>query len=92
MTDKFTISTVCPKCSGNMEEGLSFDFKMGELSDDYVIENSELIRERWQRTENATGKFLGREYAGKRRIGPRLAIVTYRCAGCGYLESYAPSS
>jgi hypothetical protein len=23
---------------------------------------------------------------------PRLRIVTYRCAGCGFLESYAPDA
>lgn len=90
MAGKFTVPTACPKCGGSMEEGLVFDFKMGELSDDYVIEDNELARERWQKTENATGKFLGREYSGKRRVGPRLAIVSYRCADCGYLESYAP--
>lgn len=90
MTGKFTAPTVCPKCGGSMEEGLNFDYKLGELSDDYVIENNEVVRERWQKTEDATGKFFGREYAGKRRVGPKLAIVTFRCSDCGYLESYAP--
>ncbi len=90
MAGKFTAPTLCPKCNGSMEEGLNFDYKVGELSDDYVIEDNERVRERWQKTESATGKFFGREYAGKRRIGPRLAIVTYRCQDCGYLESYAP--
>lgn len=84
------VQMICPRCSGAMEEGLRFDYKLGELSDDYVIEGNEVVRERWQKTEDATGKFLGREYSGKRRIGPRLAIVSYRCVGCGYLESYAP--
>lgn len=90
MTGKFTAPTVCPRCSGTMEEGLRFDSKLGELSDEYVIEEKELVRERWQKTETAAGKFLGREYTGKRRLGPRLAIVSYRCVDCGYLESYAP--
>ena len=80
----------CPKCSGVMEEGLQFNFKLNELSDDYVIETVELTRDRWQKTEDATGKFFGSEYSGKRRVGPRLAVITYRCTGCGYLESYAP--
>ena len=82
---------VCPKCSGTMEEGLQFDHKLNELSDDYVFEDNELRRDRWQKTENATDKFMGREYSGKRRVGPRLVVITYRCTACGYLESYAPS-
>ena len=41
MTGKFTAPTVCPRCSGTMEEGLRFDSKLGELSDEYVIEDKE---------------------------------------------------
>lgn len=91
MTGKFIVPSVCPKSSGSMEAGLGFDYKMGELSDDYVIDNNVLVRERWQRTETASGKSLGRECAGTRRVGPRLAIITHRCADCGDLESSAPS-
>ena len=90
MTGKFMAPTICPKCSGRMEEGLNFDKDILQLSEDYVIEEKELMREYWQKTEDATGKFLGREYAGKRRVGSRLAVVTFRCADCGYLEAYAP--
>lgn len=92
MTGKFAIPTVCPKCSGAMAEGLNFDKDLAQLSDEYVIEVNELIREYWQKTENAKGKFLGREYEGKRRVGPRLAVITYRCVECGYLEAYAPTA
>ena len=82
---------ICPKCSGAMEEGLQFNHKLNEVSDNYVIEINELTRDRWQKTEDASDKFLGREYSGKRRVGPRLSVITYRCAVCGYLESYAPN-
>ena len=73
---------ICPKCSGVMEEGLRFDYKLGELSDDYVIEDTELVRERWQKTEDATGKFFGREYSGKRGLVRdwRSSRIVVRCA------------
>ena len=89
MAAKFTPPIVCPKCSGAMEAGIKFEQGLAQLGDDYVIEEKELVRAYWQKTEATKGKFLGREYEGLRRLGPRLAVVTYRCAQCGYLESYA---
>ena len=90
MMSKFMVPAVCPKCSGVMEEGLNFEKDLFQLSDDYVIEEKERVREYWQKTLDAVEKFLGRESVGKRRVGPRLAVVTFRCVDCGYLESYAP--
>lgn len=89
MAGKFTPPTVCPKCSGAMEAGLKFEQGLSQLGDDYVIEEQEIVRAFWQKTQAAKGKFLGREYEGTSRLGPRLAVVTYRCVECGYLESYA---
>ena len=89
MAGKFTPPTVCPKCSGAMEAGIEFEQGLSQLGDEYVIEQKELVRAYWQKTEIAKNKFLGREYEGLRRLGPRLAVVTYRCTECGYLESYA---
>jgi len=89
MTGQFIPTTVCPKCSGAMEAGLEFEQGLNQLGDDYVIEEKEVVRVFWQKTEKAKGKFFGSEYEGLRRVGPRLAVVTYRCAACGYLESYA---
>lgn len=89
MTSKFIPPTVCPKCSSAMEAGLKFEQGLSQLGDDYVIEEKEIVRAFWQKTEAAKGKFLGREYEGIRRLGPRLAVVAYRCVKCGYIESYA---
>ncbi|MCB0119950.1 MAG: hypothetical protein KDD72_13025 [Anaerolineales bacterium] len=89
MSDKFTPPTVCPKCSSAMEAGIEFEQGLSQLSDDYVIQEKEPVRAYWQKTEAAKGKFLGREYDGVRRIGPRLVVVAYRCVECGYLETYA---
>lgn len=89
MTGKFIAPTKCPKCSGVMQEGLKFGKDLAQLAEDHVIEEKDLMREYWQKTEAAKGKFLGREYEGKRRLGLRLPVATYRCVDCGYLEAYA---
>jgi hypothetical protein len=90
MTEKFAPPTKCLKCGAAMELGLGITKDMAQLSDDYVFEDTEPVREHWQKAEKADGKFLGRQYQGYRKVGPRLIILHYRCVDCGYLESYAP--
>lgn len=66
---------VCVKCGGEMEGGFILDNTYGaRLQSEWVEGAPE--RSRW------TGvKLTGKEL---------LPILTFRCARCGYLESYAP--
>ena len=91
MAETFTPPTKCLRCGGAMEEGLGITKDMAQLSDDYVFEDSEPVREHWQKVERAQAKFMGRQYQGYRKAGPRLIILHYRCVDCGFLESYAPA-
>jgi len=65
---------VCPKCSNAMEPGFVLDQTYGANTQSSWIEGAP-ERSIW------TGiKLKGRE---------RHAVITFRCATCGYLESYA---
>ncbi len=90
MTGIFSEPTVCVKCGGAMEAGLSFNKDMKQLGADYVFEDTEVLVEGWQKVERAAGKFLGRSYEGYKRTGTLLQVLHYRCMDCGYLEAYAP--
>jgi hypothetical protein len=90
MAEKFAPPTKCLRCGGALEEGLGITKDMAQLPDDHIFEDTEPMREHWQKAERAEGKFLGRQYQGYRRSGPRLVILHYRCVDCGFLESYAP--
>jgi predicted nucleic-acid-binding Zn-ribbon protein len=64
----------CPKCSGEMIEGFVVDESVGT----YRVS-------KWQE-----GKPKERWLSGAKVDTMNLIKVrTYRCAGCGYLESYA---
>jgi len=65
----------CPKCSGRMEDGFTLDHTHGEK-----------LQAAW-----VEGPPKHSFWTGLR--APRAIqhpITTYRCTGCGYLESYAP--
>lgn len=68
-------SIVCPKCNALMEAGFIVDRGHYSAEDvSYWVEGAP-ERSFW------TGlKTKGRE---------KFQVTTYRCAGCGYLESYA---
>ena len=67
--------TCCPKCEGEMEQGFTLDFSQagGLVS-------------RW-----AAGTPQKSFWRGTKRIPEEsfIPIGTFRCASCGYLESYA---
>ena len=68
-------SAGCPKCNGAMEAGFIMDKGHYDSKDVSQWVEGEPERSIW------TGiKTKGREV---------YQITTYRCAGCGYLESYA---
>ncbi len=73
-----------------MEKGIGVTKDMAQLGSDYVFSDSEPMREHWQRVEWATMKFLGSVMEGYRKTGEPLIILHFRCAICGFLESYAP--
>lgn len=66
---------VCAKCGGRMEEGFILDHTDGALLQSTWVEG-EPVRSRW----------TGIKLKGK----AQLAVATFRCGRCGYLESYAP--
>ena len=70
-----TLPTTCPKCNGRMEPGLMLDRKEG--SD---------LQARWVGGEPTPKTFFG--YISLKGREP-MRVTTYRCEGCGYLESFA---
>jgi hypothetical protein len=66
----------CPKCKGVMETGFIVDF-----DDDSGIKVS-----RWVEGVPEESFWSGLKVDDRRQ----MEIRTYRCIGCGYLESYAP--
>jgi hypothetical protein len=64
----------CPKCQGEMEEGFIADATYGGV-----------LTSKWVEGEPEKSFWTGIKTKGKEQI----QISTYRCASCGYLESYA---
>lgn len=65
----------CPKCQGSMETGVMLDKGHGDS----------LNTTEWLEGEPERSFWSGVKTKGKER----LPVRTYRCARCGYLESYA---
>ena len=72
----------CPKCGGRMEAGHLYD-STGEP----------IGRSSWsaKRPKRNVLTYLGLATSGPKEKD-RRSVVTYRCDGCGYLESYAPTA
>ena len=85
MTGKFTPPTKCRICGGTMEAGaLRTTRESYRVPDKYPFEQL-TSGELWYRLEQKPdGKFAMLNPEG----GP-LMVLHYRCADCGYLESYA---
>ena len=65
---------ICGKCGGAME--------IGAIADNTYGAN---LQSRWVEGEPKESFWTGLKTSGK----AQFKIETYRCAGCGYLESYA---
>ena len=65
----------CPKCNRSMELGFTTDFSYGMI-----------LQASWTPGVPVPRRFVGGIKYRKEHARP---IVTYRCSGCGYLESYA---
>ena len=66
--------TICPKCTGEMEEGFILDVTHGHR-----------LASHWVAGAPEKSFWLGIKVRGKRL----LVVRTLRCKSCGYLESYA---
>jgi hypothetical protein len=67
---------MCAKCGGEMEEGFILDNTYGAR-----------LQSEWVEGAPVSSGWTGIKLKGKEQ----LPIITFRCARCGYLESYAPS-
>ena len=71
-----SISLICPKCQGTMVRGFIADFAdMGQ--------NANVST--WVEGPPHMSLLFGT----KTPAAARVPVGTYRCSGCGYLESYA---
>lgn len=69
----------CVKCGGRMEDGFIVDRA-----------HSTAVQSQWVAGEVEDEKVLGIFWAGVKMRGKVIrAVQSYRCARCGYLESYA---
>ena len=68
------MNTECPKCRQRMEEGFVQD-------QDYGSSHAS----KWVEGAPEKSFWTGTKTAGKKQV----QVATYRCTGCGYLESYA---
>jgi hypothetical protein len=64
----------CPKCDGEMHEGFIADFTHGAI-----------LQEQWVQGPPEKSIWVGTKIRDKERY----RITTFRCADCGFLESYA---
>ncbi len=68
-------TTTCAKCGGEMQEGFILDTSRGPV-----------LVSRWIQGSPETSAWTGGVKVGGREC---RSVTTYRCAACGYLESYA---
>ena len=69
-----TENLTCPKCSGQMVRGFILDHAFAQLGFSHWIEGEP----EWSRV-----------FGTKVPKGKDMPTATFRCEGCGYLESYA---
>ena len=68
----------CTHCHNKMEKGFVPDYSYEAI-----------IQPRWQRGEIIQHTFLGMDSGIKSDRTKGLAITSYRCVACGYLEFFA---
>jgi len=73
----------CPKCQSDMEKGFIADFHHGAGVGSWV---EGVAVSSWVEGDPEESFWTGVKLSNRRQ----MEIRTYRCFGCGYLESYAP--
>jgi hypothetical protein len=68
----------CPKCDATMQRGYMPDVGYGAVT-----------QEAWTPGDPERLRFLGMDSGIKGKPKESLAVTTYRCAKCGFLEMYA---
>ena len=68
------MKTECPRCRQRMVEGFVRDQDSGSS-----------YASKWVEGAPEKSFWTGTKTAGKKQV----PVATYRCTGCGYLESYA---
>ena len=93
----FHAPTNCPKCGGQMEEGLAVDnAKVVQENHPAFGKNVSLggSASWWQivpADPNTTAGPFGDTFTVSKIIaGEKIQIFSYRCSVCGFLEAYAP--
>jgi hypothetical protein len=72
---------VCPKCEGEMVQGFVADYAYGQIRVSSWVEGPP-VYSFW------SGIKLKSFWSGA-KVREQIPIGTFRCAVCGYLESYA---
>src|SRR4051812_28217766 len=70
-----SIGSICPKCSNSMERGF--------IPDEYRDRNEVTV---WVQGQPERSQETGSVVLAGTRM---WQVMTYRCTGCGYLESFA---
>ena len=92
MPGKFNPPTTCLKCGGIMEAGTYIGYKTLP-STGLRAEDIGDSAKWWKVQFGEGGSLLGAKKPGHVLVKPQgdpLLVLHYRCADCGYLESYAP--
>ncbi len=80
----------CPKCEGKMEEGFILDRGIEGARPSYWIEGRFDDPPETSTIERITERLSQLvTQLGKSRLREGIRVVTLRCTGCGFLDSYA---
>ena len=80
----------CPKCQGTMEGGFILDRTAEGIQPCYWIDGRFEEPAETSATERITERLSQLvTQLGKSRLREGIRVVTLRCTGCGFLESYA---
>ena len=80
-----TTNRVCPKCKTQMEPGLIVDVADKRPIQESVVEPNWVAFAEGEAEKTTWPPGYIKNLDGR----DRRAVITYRCVGCNYLESYA---
>lgn len=80
-----TIKHICPKCNAAMEPGLVLDVAAKNPIQESVVEPHWVACSEGEVEKTAWPAGYIQNLGGR----DRRPVITYRCVGCGFLESFA---